>query len=251
MRGSREGGAEISLSPVPRRKLTETIAHQLLREIRERGLRPGTRMPSERELMETLGVGRSTVREALNGLAMLGAVEIRHGQGAFVLADPVVMGATDGIAAALEKGETQMLLEARRPVEAEIARLAAMRRSKQDLAAMRRVVARHQQAVEANRPAAEVSARFHRLLSDAAHNELLAGFVASYTPLLRDRGPRLEAIDGYPEWELREHRGILEAVEAGDEERTADRMRRHLDGVIDYYRQLGWPVDEVPRGAGV
>src|SRR3712207_8016336 len=46
-----------------------------------------TRIPSERELMSAFGVGRSTVREAINGLAMLGVLEIRHGQGAFV-ADP-------------------------------------------------------------------------------------------------------------------------------------------------------------------
>jgi DNA-binding GntR family transcriptional regulator len=67
-------------------------------------------MPSERELMVVLGVGRSTVGKALHGLA-LGVVEIRHGEGAFVARDPAVLGATDGIAAALEKGVTRMLLD--------------------------------------------------------------------------------------------------------------------------------------------
>ena len=53
-----------------------------------RELPPGTKVPSERELTKELGVGRSTVREALNGLAMLGIVEIRHGQGVFVTGEP-------------------------------------------------------------------------------------------------------------------------------------------------------------------
>lgn len=78
--------AKLALSPVTRRKLTETVAEQLLDAIRE--LPPGTRVPSERELTRELGVGRSTVREALNGIAMLGIVEIRHGQGVFVASAP-------------------------------------------------------------------------------------------------------------------------------------------------------------------
>jgi GntR family transcriptional regulator, transcriptional repressor for pyruvate dehydrogenase complex len=240
----RQTSSRMILEPAPRKKLTETVAQGLLDEIRERGLRPGTRMPSERELMAALGVGRSTVREALNGLAMLGVVEIRHGEGAFVARDPAMLGATDGIAAALEKGVTQMLLEARRPVETEIARLAARRRMSRDISAMRRLLESHEQTVESERPAARPSARFHLLLSEAAHNEVLAGFVASYSRLLAERGPRLEAIDGYQRWELEEHRGVLEAVIAGDEELAAERMRAHLDGVTDYYRRLGWPLDE-------
>src|SRR5207253_7246709 len=90
--------SDFALWPVPRRKLTDTVAQQLLAEIRQRGLTAGTRMPSERELQRALGVGRSTVREAMTGLAMLGVVEIRHGEGAFVAVDPAVVGATNGIA---------------------------------------------------------------------------------------------------------------------------------------------------------
>ena len=89
-------------------------------------------MPSERELQQALGVGRSTIREAMTGLAMLGVVEVRHGEGTFVAAEPELVGATGGIATALAKGVTPTLLEARRPVESEIARLAALRRDDAD-----------------------------------------------------------------------------------------------------------------------
>ena len=61
-----------SLEQAPRRKLAETVARQLLSAVRD--LAPGTRLPSEKELTQMLGVGRSTVREALNGLALLGVV---------------------------------------------------------------------------------------------------------------------------------------------------------------------------------
>src|SRR5579875_2181932 len=76
--------AAMSLTRIPRNKLAETVAEQLLQQIKSNELTPGTRMPSERELMVALGVGRSTIREAMNGLAMLGVVDIRHGQGAFI-----------------------------------------------------------------------------------------------------------------------------------------------------------------------
>jgi GntR family transcriptional repressor for pyruvate dehydrogenase complex len=74
--------AKVSLEPASRRKLSETVAEQLMEAFRD--LPPGTKVPSERELTKDLGVGRSTVREALNGLAVLGVLTIRHGQGAFI-----------------------------------------------------------------------------------------------------------------------------------------------------------------------
>ncbi len=124
--------SKLSLSPAPRRKLTETVAEQLLAAIRE--LPPGTKVPSERELTKELGVGRSTVREALNGLAMLGIVEIRHGQGVFVTGEPAQVSEPSAMASALERGVTNEFIEARLIVEVEVARLAARRRTDEDLA---------------------------------------------------------------------------------------------------------------------
>src|ERR1700757_1807542 len=95
-----EARAEFSLKPAPRQKLAETVAQQLFEAIRD--LPPGTRVPPERELTKELGVGRSTVREALNGLALMGVVDIRHGQGVFVTGDSSPVSEPSAIAAALE-----------------------------------------------------------------------------------------------------------------------------------------------------
>ena len=81
-----EDRAGFALKRAPRQKLAETVAQQLFEAIRD--LPPGTRVPPERELTKELGVGRSTVREALNGLALMGVVDIRHGQGVFVAERP-------------------------------------------------------------------------------------------------------------------------------------------------------------------
>src|SRR3954454_22325324 len=100
--------AKLTLSPAPRRKLSETVADALLAAVRD--LPPGTKVPSERELTKDLGVGRSTVREALNGLAVLGVLTIRHGQGAFIsdgAAEEAEVPPHTVLTTALERGVTR------------------------------------------------------------------------------------------------------------------------------------------------
>jgi GntR family transcriptional repressor for pyruvate dehydrogenase complex len=210
----------------------------LLGEIRRRGLAPGTRMPSERELQQALGVGRSTVREALNGLAMLGIIDIRHGQGAFVAKSPSASAGGEEVSAALAKGVTRDLLEARRPVEIEIARLAARRRTPADLEEIEDVLREHDRALADGEPAAAQSAGFHLAIARAAHNEVLAGFVASYTRLLAERGPELEKLDGYRVWEVDEHRRLYEAIRDGEPDLAAEYMRAHLAEMSEHHDRL-------------
>lgn len=219
----------LSFSPISRSKLAETVAQQLLREIREKQLMPGTRIPSERELMAALGVGRSTVREAINGLAMLGVLEIRHGQGAFI-ADPSAGATLPGaIEAALARGVTADLFEARSLVEVHTARLAAERRTPADLEEIEQALRDHEAAIERDETAVEPSVRFHARLAEAAHSEVLASFVQSFGEILTTRGEELDRQPGFREWEIEQHRRVFEAVRDSDPELAAERMREHLD----------------------
>jgi DNA-binding FadR family transcriptional regulator len=228
----------VGLKPAPRHKLAETVAQQLLAQVRSGIYEPGMRMPSERELMASLGVGRSTIREALNGLAVLGVIEIRHGQGAFVIqTDPATP--PGALTSSLAKGVTRDLLEARVAVELTIAELAARRRTPTDIREIEANVEEHASLLERDEPAAELAARFHLELAEAAHNEVLAGFIESVMGLLMERGPELELRRGYREWELREHEGILEAVRDGDPELAAQRMREHLGAMTRHHSDMG------------
>ncbi len=228
----------MGLKPAPRHKLAETVAQQLLAQVRSGIYEPGMRMPSERELMASLGVGRSTIREALNGLAVLGVIEIRHGQGAFVIqTDPATP--PGALTSSLAKGVTRDLLEARVAVELTIAELAARRRTPTDIREIEANVEEHASLLERDEPAAELAARFHLELAEAAHNEVLAGFIESVMGLLMERGPELELRRGYREWELREHEGILEAVRDGDPELAAQRMREHLGAMTRHHSDMG------------
>jgi GntR family transcriptional repressor for pyruvate dehydrogenase complex len=229
---------DLALTPVSRHKLAAAVAEQLLDEIGDKRLPPGTRIPSERELMSALGVGRSTVREAIQGLGMLGVLEIRHGQGAFV-ADPSRAGGQGRIAAGLARGVTRNLFEARRVVEVEAARLAAGRRTDEELEAIAAVLADHAAAIESGASGIESAVAFHLRVAEASHNDVLVGFVATLSDVLQERGETLERIAGYREWELEQHRAVFDAVRAGDPSAAGLAMRRHLDEVVVYHEQIG------------
>lgn len=228
----------LSLKPTERRTLADSVKADILAELRRRDLRPGTKIPSERELQHALGVGRSTIREALNGLGAMGVIEIRHGQGAFVIASPAVVEARESLTTALNRALTMELIEARMTVEAEVFRLAAERRSAEDLEEMDAILDRCEVAFETGQPSAPPGVDFHLAIARAAHNDVLAGFVASISHLMVERGPELEAVEGYREWELADHRRLGESIRAGDPDRAAQAMRSHLDGVVRYYADL-------------
>jgi GntR family transcriptional repressor for pyruvate dehydrogenase complex len=236
-RGSEEE-PDLALRKAPRRKLAETVGEQLAEAIR--GLPAGTRVPSERDLMRDLGVGRSTVREALNGLALLGLVDIRHGQGVFVAERPTESDIElSGFERALLKGVTRDFLEARLVVEVEVARLAAERRTDADLQHIAETI----EALESNAAASTDEAlgpatQFNLAVADAAHNEVLAGVIGSFVQLMLERGGELYERDDFRQWDIDEHTGIYEAIKASDPDRAATRMRDHILAIGEYYRDI-------------
>jgi GntR family transcriptional regulator, transcriptional repressor for pyruvate dehydrogenase complex len=230
--------ASMSLSPISRSKLAQTVAEQLIAEIRDKDLRPGTRIPSERDLMAAFGVGRSTVREAINGMAMIGVLEIRHGQGAFVANATAGEALPNAIATALARGVTHDLFEARQLVEAHTARLAAQRRTESDVHELEQVLVDHERAIELGAPAVEPAVRFHVRLAEAAHSEVLASFVCSFVEILTEHGHALEATPGYREWEIEQHRHLFEPIRDGDPDLAAERMHAHLDAVVPHHERV-------------
>ena len=226
-----DDGLVLPLGQAPRRKLAETVTDQLAQAIRP--LAPGTKLPSTLELTKQLGVGRSTVREALNGLAALGLVEIRHGLGVVVAEPP----ATDPTAAALAKGVTRDLLEARQIIEVANARFAAVRRTDTDLRDIEAVLAGHAQEVAYPiKPAFE----FYVLVAEAAHNEVLVGVFRSFLMSMVSRGLRLyDLIPDSGAWDFDQRLGINEFVKSWDADRAADRMHDHVAAMEPHYRKVG------------
>lgn len=230
---------DLSLKPASRQKLAETVAQQLLEAIQD--LPPGTRLPPERELTQELGVGRSTVREALNGLAAMGAVDIRHGQGMFVADRSSQEARTpDALERALMKGVTREFIEARLLVEVEIARLAAQRRTDADLEQIAETIDDLKRAFDApTKDALKPATGFNLAVAEAAHNEVLAGLMRPFINLMIERAPALYEVGEFRRWDIEDHTRIYEAIRDGDPDLAADRMREHIIAIDEQYKRAG------------
>lgn len=207
----------------------QAVARKLLDMIRDGALKPGDQLPTEKELIERLGVGRSTIREALQILATINVVEATAGAGTFVRAPtpaglfrPDLMGFLIGNRMAME------LLEAREMIEPHCVRLAALRGTEEDFARIDRLLDAHEAAHRAGQPVSEHAAKFHVMLAEASHNRVAVTFMSSILEILMRRGRKLDAIPGYQRREIDEHRAILAVVRKRDPERAAEAILRHI-----------------------
>jgi len=230
------------LQTAGRVRRSELVAQQIIDLIREERLRPGDVLPTETVLMERMQVGRSSVREALRGLAVLGIVAIRQGHGTFVQSPVPLNGpdafSTDTISAALARGLTDELLEAREIIEVRMAGLAAQRATPEDLRELEELIGTTREAHAHKRPSFLLSAQFHLGIARASHNDVIEGFVASYVPVMAQHGTVIERLPGYVEWEIKEHDGIRMAIAAHDTRLAATRMRDHLKNMTIHYEHL-------------
>jgi DNA-binding FadR family transcriptional regulator len=179
------------------------------------------------ELAEELGVGRSTIREAVRTLANVGMLEPARSRGTFVRSLTPVSGV---LAEFMSGHEARELVEARVAIEVEAARLAATNRTEDDLAALRSA---HEADVAAENGTVErgsTPGQFHALLLRAAHNTLLVDLHAGLMTSLRAAAARGTARIGIDtEHRQHEHAELLAAIEAGDPLRAADAARRHVE----------------------
>ncbi len=225
-------------SPPPRLKrlnrpqLADRAAQHISEWISSLRLRPGARLPSEQELMEALGLGRSVVREALAKLKAVGIVETFQGRGAFVANVPFEL-LRDRIRrwphGAVETGrELEYIWELREIFEVAIAELAAERRTEQDLEQLQQCWDHMNAAIGAGRQGVEEDAMFHYCLARATQNPVLLQLIEDVSQLIE--AARRDSLNrtGRPAASNREHGEILAAVRDADIAHAGVAMRQHL-----------------------
>jgi len=214
-----------------RSPLVEQAIERLRGQIASGAWPVGSRLPSEATLAAQLGVGRSTVREAIRALASTGMVESRQGAGTFVRPAPAL---EPGLETRLRRAAVLDVYEVRHALDLQAARLAAARRDAGDLARLDHALQRRQAALAVAKDAAFVEAdlAFHQAVADAAHNPVLTELFASFTSALR------EAIfDTVADRELHvdanaAHLDLAAAIRAGDPEAASAATSAHLDTTI-------------------
>lgn len=206
----------MALSSARRTPLSDQVIAQLRTQITSGEWPVGSRIPTEVELVEQLGVARNTVREAVRALAHNGLLDIRQGSGTYVLATSELAGVMHRRFAEADPARVAELREA---LEASAAGLAARRRTGRDLELLDVALERREGAWRSGDPESfvQADAAFHQAVVAAAHNEVLAALYADLGEVLRahlrqDIGPVLSA-DRYVG-----HGEIVAAIRGGDPE---------------------------------
>ena len=228
MTGKREPAHEL-LRVEAREPVSAEIARKLLDYLLSGVLLPGERLPSERELSRTFGVGRSAVRDALKPLTLLGIIEVRQGDGTYLRATESEL-LPKAVEWGLLLGERRAvdLVEARRHIEVALATLASQRRSEEDLRDMRRLL-RQMQDAGSDDEFIEADMAFHLRLAEAAGNSVLAGILTNIRSLIQVWITRVTYAADSVAPSYQEHVPIMEAVENGDPAAAAAAMGAHLD----------------------
>jgi DNA-binding FadR family transcriptional regulator len=225
---------QTSVVPLHTPQRYERIAERLADEIRAGALAPGARLPSERDLARRLGVGRSSVREAIAALQLRGIVATRPGAGSFVVEDALEVLRADNPPAS--DASPSAVLEARAAIEPSVARLAAHRARRDPLAE------ELLSAMESGPDRAAWSRAdrlFHRQLAAMTENPVLLAIADDIAALMDEPlWQRLRddsvAEPGRMALHAAEHRMIYEAVVAGDPDAAAFYATQHIDRVRRY-----------------
>ena len=213
--------------------LYEGVARTLVELIRGEGLEPGQRLPAERDLAQRLGVSRVSVRQGLTVLRINGLVEIRRGDGAYVRRRPSDTPPSFAQEVVESHAQLPAVMEVREAIEGQNARLAAQRRTAEDLEAMRPALDEMERDIAAGGTGARADARFHHAITDAAHNVILSDLMDQLAePIALTRRASLSR-PGRPAQSLAGHRRILAAIEQSDAAAAAAAMHEHLAVVGD------------------
>jgi DNA-binding FadR family transcriptional regulator len=218
--------SSVPLSTARRAGLVDQVIEQLRTSVSSGEWPVGERIPNETVLVESLGVGRNTVREAVRALAHAGILDVRQGDGTYVRATSEVSGALRRLCGA----ELRDVLQVRRGLEVEGARLAAANRTDADVAALRALLARRDECLRDGRTDdfARADVEFHLAVVASSHNVMLTEL---YRGLLEAVAASVATTHEKPV-EIVDHGLLLDHIAAGDVEAAARTAGELLDRIL-------------------
>ena len=225
---------------------TDVVVEGIRQLLIDGRLRPGDRLPVEKDLAAALGVSRNPLREGVRALSMMGVLETRQGDGTYVTKlEPSMLLAPIGFVVDLQDGSgTTHLHSVRRILETEAAAAAALRVGVSELEAAAELLQHNEAELSLDEPNHETvienDIAFHRIIAEAAGNPVLTALIdALGGRTMRDRLRRSITQPGADETAHREHLSILAALTARDANRARTWMSAHLFTVEDYLLERG------------
>lgn len=227
--GDRASEITAALEALPSGTPVSEVARRLMDLFTGGSIAAGTRLPPERQLATTLGVGRSAVREALAALEILGIVDVRAGSGTYLRgAASELLPQTLRWGLLIGERNTAELLELRAGLEIYVARLAAGRGDAASVAAVAASLERMRAGIHDLKAFARADLDFHHALAAAARNDLLVDQLHVVRSLLQVYADRAVHDQDQARIAIDEHDAVLRAVTAGDADAAASAMAVHM-----------------------
>jgi GntR family transcriptional regulator, transcriptional repressor for pyruvate dehydrogenase complex len=223
---------EVAFTAVRKKRVFEGVAQQIQQLIVDGALKPGDRLPPERELAERFAVSRGSVRDAIRTLELVGLVVAPHGDGT-VIADVSPEAVVMPLASVLLRKRELIseLLDVRKMIEPALAARAAERASPEEIARLEEILKRQRQKMERGEPTIEDDSEFHYVIALAARNSVVRRVIDVLMQLLQETRARSLQSRGRPQRSLAGHRKILDAIKRRDPAAAERAVRRHVEEI--------------------
>jgi GntR family transcriptional repressor for pyruvate dehydrogenase complex len=213
----------------------EMVVEQILKKLSTGELEPGSRLPSQRELAQFLGVGRSSVREATNALAVMGYLEVLQGKGTFIRRElPSTDVSITQLRAALEAGSIFDLMEARELLECKSVELAAERAGDKQIRQLEAVLKKFKESGEEYQDFLETDLELHYCLAETTGNAVICEMMKLVIEKVLKHHARMRTTllsTGFRSYSKETATRVVESVIARNGADAAVWMKKHLNAI--------------------
>lgn len=230
----------MKISAIEKISTPELVVRELLENIKNGDLKPGDKLPSERDLAGSFGVSRSSVREAVSAMVLVGYLEVTQGKGIFLRKDipsPYILSSSLG--EILDAYWTLDMIETRQIMECSIVKLAVQRCDKSDLIKLHEMIDKMDKSINDMEAFYKADFEFHRSICDMAKNPVMSEMVKIIISKTHDHYMKFmpDALCE-PGQAVDTARSIVESIEKGRQDQACDYMVKHLNIVPDELRKL-------------
>ncbi len=210
--------------------LTMQVVNHIRTLIEDGTLKPGDKIPPEREFAQELKISRASLRTGIGYLAAMGVMRVRHGVGTFVADGPPEIGKSSlGLMGALHGFKSWQMFEARLMLESGLAALAAKRGKEEHLTVLAEEVAEMYATVDDPEEYLIHDVRFHRTIAQASDNPILAALMETITTALYDERRKTVELTRNLKDSADTHREIYRAIRSRNSAEARRLMERHLE----------------------
>jgi len=213
-------------------RLYESVMEQIMNLLKNKELKPGDQLPSERELAEKFSISRGSLREAFRVLESRGLIKSKPGGGRFIreLKKDTIINA-ENIILSLEKSSILELLEAREMFEVKIAEVAAQRAIPEDIELIKKSLSNAKKEEKLDDKEMKRDTEFHIAVARASHNFVFINILKLHLDLLRETRGKTWQISGRKKEQQQEHQNIFKAIKEHNSKKASEAMLKHLIGV--------------------